>query len=117
MGKISLLKILSGKFVPDMEILNANKDVREKVGSPALLRGKNQIEIKEAFAGDIVSIAKLQHTSTGDTLCSTSDLIMYSGIDFVKPQLALSIKPKSKVMKKKSVRAPTFSEKKTIFLL
>ena len=95
-GKISLLKIKSGKLTLDMEVLNTNKDRREKVGSLFVLRGKNQIEIAEAFAGDIVSIAKLQYTSTGDTLCSVNDPIIYSGIDFVKPQLALSIEPKSK---------------------
>ncbi len=95
-GKISLLKIISGKLTLDMEVLNTNKDKREKVGSLFVLRGKNQIEIEEAFAGDIVSIAKLQYTSTGDTLCSINDPIMYSSIDFIKPQLALSIEPKSK---------------------
>jgi len=95
-GKISLLKIKSGKLALDMEVLNTNKDKREKVGSLFLLRGKNQIEIEEAFAGDIVSIAKLQYTNTGDTLCSINDPIIYDSIDFIKPQLALSIEPKSK---------------------
>ncbi len=95
-GKISLLKIISGKLTLDMEVLNTNKDKKEKIGSLFVLRGKNQIEIEEAFAGDIVSIAKLQYTNTGDTLCSINDPIMYSSIDFIKPQLALSIEPKSK---------------------
>ena len=95
-GKISLLKIISGKLTPDMEVLNINKHEKEKLGSLFLLRGKNQIEIKEAFAGDIISIAKLQYTSTGDTLCSINEPVIYSGIDFIKPQLALSIEPKSK---------------------
>ncbi|MCK9267322.1 MAG: elongation factor G [Alkaliphilus sp.] len=95
-GKISLLRIISGKLTLDTEVLNTNKDKREKIGSLFVLRGKNQIEIEEAFAGDIVSIAKLQYTNTGDTLCSINDPIMYSSIDFIKPQLALSIEPKSK---------------------
>lgn len=95
-GKISLLKVISGKLTPDTEVLNTNKDEKEKIGSLFVLRGKNQIEVKEALAGDIISVAKLQHTKTGDTLCDVNNPIIYSNIDFIKPQLALSIEPKSK---------------------
>ncbi len=95
-GKISLLKVISGSLKPDTEVLNANKDEKEKIASLFLLRGKSQIDIKESHAGDIVAVAKLQHTNTGDTLCSVNHPILYSNIDFVKPQLALSIEPKAK---------------------
>ncbi|WP_026478139.1 elongation factor G [Alkaliphilus transvaalensis] len=95
-GKISLLKVISGTLTGDMEVLNANKDEKEKVGNVFLLRGKNQIEVKEVAAGDIAAIAKLQFTATGDTLCSVNDPVIYSGIDFVEPQLYLAIEPKAK---------------------
>jgi len=95
-GKISILKVISGKLTPDTEVLNSNKDEKEKIASLFLLRGKNQIDIKEASAGDIVAVAKLQHTNTGDTLCSINHPILFSNIEFIKPQLALSVEPKAK---------------------
>ncbi len=95
-GKISLLKIISGKLTSDMEVLNANRDEKEKLGNPFLLRGKNQIEVKEVMAGDIAAVAKLQNTSTGDTLCSVNSPIIYSGIEFSEPQLYLAVEPKAK---------------------
>ena len=95
-GKISLLKIISGKLTSDMEILNANKNEKERIGSLFFIRGKNQIETKEVKAGDIAAVAKLQHTNTGDTLCSVSDPILYSNIDFTEPQLYLAVEPKSR---------------------
>jgi len=95
-GKISILKVISGKLKSDIEVLNSNKDEKEKIASLFLLRGKNQIEVKEASAGDIVAVAKLQHTNTGDTLCSINDPVMFSNIEFIKPQLALSVEPKAK---------------------
>ncbi|SCZ05722.1 elongation factor G [Alkaliphilus peptidifermentans] len=95
-GKISLLKIISGKLTSDMEVLNANKDEKERLGNPFLLRGKNQIEVGEVLAGDIAAVAKLQHTNTGDTLCDINKPIVYSGIEFIEPQLYLAVEPKAK---------------------
>ncbi|ABW18015.1 elongation factor G [Alkaliphilus oremlandii] len=95
-GKISLFKVISGKLTPDLEVLNANKDEKEKISSLFLLRGKNQIEVKEIVAGDIGAVAKLQYSSTGDTLCSVNHPIVFSNIEFAKPQLALSVEPKAK---------------------
>lgn len=95
-GKISLLKVISGELTPDMEVLNANKGEKEKLGNPFILRGKTQIDVKEIMAGDIAAVAKLQYTNTGDTLCSISDPVVFSGINFEEPQLYLAIEPKAK---------------------
>ena len=95
-GKISLLKVISGKLTPDMEVLNANKDEKEKIANLFLLRGKQQLDVDQAMAGDIVAVAKLQHTITGDTLCSVNAPLIYSKIDFYEPQLYLAIEPKAK---------------------
>lgn len=95
-GKISIFKVISGALKPDMEVLNANKDEKEKISNIFLLRGKNQIEINEVKAGDIAAVAKLQYTNTGDTLCSVSDPIIYSGIEFTSPQLYLAVEPKAR---------------------
>jgi len=95
-GKISFLKIISGKLTLDMEVFNTNKDKKEKIINLFILRGKNQIHITEALAGDIVAVAKLQHTETGDTLCSVNAPIIFSQIDFSDPQLHQAIEPKAK---------------------
>lgn len=95
-GKISLFKVYSGKLTKDMEVLNANKDEKEKVGSLFMLRGKNQLECDRVVAGDIGAIAKLQYTETGDTICEKSSPIKYHGIQFPQPCLFMAVEPKSK---------------------
>jgi len=80
----------------DLEVLNANKDEKEKIGSLFLLRGKEQLECDRVVAGDIGATAKLQYTETGDTLCDKDHPIKYLGINLPKPALFLAVEPKSK---------------------
>lgn len=96
LGKISLMKVFSGELKEDMEVMNVNKNEKEKLGTPFLLRGKEQSEIKLVKAGDIAAVAKLNHTNTGDTLSSIENPIKYSEIEFEEPQLYLAIKPKAR---------------------
>lgn len=95
-GKISLVKVISGSLKADTEVLNSNKNEKEKIGSLFFLRGKHQEETKEVKAGDIAAVAKLQHAKTGDTLCDPANPIKYSDIEFMEPQLYLAIEPKSR---------------------
>ncbi len=97
-GKLSLLKVKSGKITKDSEIYNVSKDKIEKLGGLFVLRGgKNQIEISEAVAGgDIVATSKLSITQTGDSLCSKSDPTLYERIEYPQPTLFLAVEPKSK---------------------
>ena len=96
LGKITLFKVFSGSLKSDTEVLNANKDQKEKMGTPFLLRGKEQSEVPEVRAGDIAAVSKLQYTTTGDTLCSVDHPVVFSPIDFDEPQLTLAIKPKAR---------------------
>lgn len=95
-GKISLFKVYSGELKKDMEVLNANRDEKERIGSLFLLRGKEQLEVDKVTAGDIGAIAKLQYTQTGDTLCDKEHLVKYVAINLPKPALFQAIDPKSK---------------------
>lgn len=95
-GKISLFKVYSGKFKKDIEVLNATRDQVEKIGQVFLLRGKEQLEVNEVFAGDIGATAKLQFTETGDTLCDKGSPIKYRGINYPKPCIFMAVEPKSK---------------------
>jgi elongation factor G len=68
-GKLSVMRVVSGKIASDGVCYVPNKQVKEKIGHMFRLEGKKQDIVKEASAGDIVAAAKLRDVSTGDTLC------------------------------------------------
>ena len=96
LGKISLTKVISGKISLGQEIYNSRKEKSEKLGAFFFLRGKTQGEAPNVTAGDIVAIAKLQYTQTGDTLCDKANIIKYPPVEFPPPSLFLAIEPKAK---------------------
>lgn len=95
-GKISMFKVLTGTMTSDMEVFNANKEKKEKLSNLFLLRGKKQVPVDKLAAGDIGAIAKLQFTTTGDTLCDVNNPILFERISFPAPSIAMAIEPKSK---------------------
>lgn len=96
LGKISYAKVMSGTFKGGQEAYNVNAQKAEKLGTMFYLRGKNREDSSEAVAGDIIAIAKLQNTKTGDTLCEKGNQIKLPPIDFPKPTLFNAVEPKSK---------------------
>ena len=95
-GKISLLKLISGKISTGMELYNARAEKPEKMGSVFFLRGKTQSEAPSIVAGDIVAASKLQFTQTGDTLCDKANYIQYPAVSFPEPSLYMAVEPKAK---------------------
>lgn len=95
-GKISVMKVVTGKLTSGMEILNERAGKTEKLGKLFFLRGKEQQELNYAEAGDIVAVAKLQNTLSGDTLCDKNDIIRYLPLDFPTPSLYLAIEAADK---------------------
>ncbi len=83
-GKFSFIKICSGVLRSDSIIYNADKDTEEKLSRLYVLRGKEQIEVKELYAGDIGAIGKLSNTVTGDTLSTKATPIVYA-----RPKLSI----------------------------
>ena len=84
LGKMSLLRVCSGKFSSDSNYYNVSKDQEERLGSLQMMQGKNLTKTEEAAAGDIVAVAKLKVTQTGDTISvKGSDIIC----DFVEMPL------------------------------
>jgi len=96
LGKINLIKVISGKFNQGIEVYNSRAEKSEKLGSLFFLRGKTQGEAGTAMAGDIVAAAKLQLTQTGDTLCEKAHIIKFPPIEFPQPSLYLAVEPNSK---------------------
>ncbi|MCT8976544.1 elongation factor G [Clostridium sp. CX1] len=95
-GKLSMFKVVTGKIKSDSSVYNANKDKNEKIGTMYFLRGKQQIPTAEIIAGDIGAVAKLQFTTTGDTLCDVSNPVIFEKIDFPNPVISMAVLPKSK---------------------
>jgi elongation factor G len=95
-GKISLIKVVSGKLSSGSELYNTRTDRNEKLGTLFFLRGKTQAEASTVESGDIVAASKLQNTQTGDTLCDKSNYIKYPPVDFPAPSLFMAVEPKAK---------------------
>lgn len=96
LGKISLIKVISGVLHQGMELYNPRTQKPEKMGALFFLRGKDQGDAGDVVAGDIVAAAKLQLTQTGDTLCTKSNIVIYPPIDFPQPSLYIAVEPKEK---------------------
>jgi len=95
-GKLSLFRVITGKVKSDSIVYNANKDRNEKIGAMYFLRGKQQIPTSEIIAGDIGAVAKLQFTSTGDTLCDVAKPIVFENIQFPEPAISMAVLPRAK---------------------
>ena len=90
-GKISVMKVVTGKINSGTEVYNERAGKSEKLGKLFFLRGKEQLELNYAEAGDIVAVAKLQHTLSGDTLCDKHDIIRYLPLDYPSPTYYVAI--------------------------
>jgi hypothetical protein len=90
-GKISVMKVVTGKMNSGTEVYNERIGKTEKLGKLFFLRGKEQLELNYAEAGDIVAVAKLQNTKSGDTLCDKSDIVRYLPLDFPSPTFYIAI--------------------------
>ena len=80
-GQLSVFRVLSGTLKSDGTFFNATKDEKERYGSILSVQGKEQKPVGMASVGDIVALAKLKNTATGDTLCSEGNIIVYPGYD------------------------------------
>lgn len=94
-GKLTLFKVFSGSVKSDTSVYNVTQNQTEKFGQIYALKGKKQENITEVLAGDIAAVAKLQYTTTNDTLADKENPILLKPIDFPKPVLTLAAQPKS----------------------
>lgn len=95
-GKIAVIRVISGSLASDSSVLNARRDSKERVGQVYALVGKRRENVDQAVAGDIVGLAKLKETKTGDTLCDEKAPIIYPMPVLPEPVISFSIRPKSK---------------------
>ncbi|MCT2400172.1 elongation factor G [Novosphingobium mangrovi (ex Huang et al. 2023)] len=99
-GSLTFCRIYSGTLSKGT-YLNSVKDKKEKVGRMLLMHSNNREDIDVAYAGDIVAVAGLKETTTGDTLCAEKSPIILERMEFPEPVIELSVEPKTKADQEK----------------
>ena len=99
-GSLTFARIYSGTLTKG-QYLNSVKDKKEKIGRMLLMHANSREDIEEARAGDIVAIAGLKETTTGDTLCDPANPIILERMEFPEPVIELSVEPKTKADQEK----------------
>ena len=95
-GKLTYFRVYSGAIDSNSQVWNAARGSAERIGQLFLLRGKNQEAVAKVSAGDIGAVAKLNVTSTGDTLSSQSKPLKLAPIVFPQPIFDEAVSPKTK---------------------
>jgi elongation factor G len=100
-GTLTFARIYSGKLETASQVTNSVKDKKEKVGRMLLMHANDREDIQVAYAGDIVALAGLKDTTTGDTLCAINAPIILERMEFPEPVIELSVEPKTKADQEK----------------
>ena len=95
-GQLTIFRIYSGTIKSDTSFYNSSKRTTERIGQLLSILGKEQRGVGEAVAGDIVAVAKLKETATGDSLCVEKEPVVFNPIEFPEPAISFSIKPKTR---------------------
>ena len=95
-GSLTFMRVYSGVLATASMVLNSVKDNRERVGRMLLMHANHREDIKEARAGDIVALAGLKNTTTGDTLCDPQHAVVLERMEFPEPVIEIAVEPKTK---------------------
>jgi elongation factor G len=116
-GQISIFRVKSGTVSNNQSVRNVSKNGSEKIGQLFYMKGKDQVQIDSAVAGDIAAVAKLKNTETGDSLSDEKNPVKFKDVKFPEPAISFSVKPKSRsdedkisgVLEKLTAEDPTFT--------
>jgi len=100
-GSLTFCRVYSGVFTAGTQVLNSVKDGRERVGRMLQMHANSREDVKEAYAGDIIAIAGLKNTTTGDTLCDPLHPIILERMEFPEPVIEVAVEPKTKADQEK----------------
>ena len=95
-GTLTFTRLYSGVINKGDSVLNATKGRKERIGRMMMMHSNNREEIEEAFAGDIIALAGLKETTTGDTLCDVKEPVVLETMTFPDPVIEIAIEPKTK---------------------
>lgn len=121
-GKLTYVRIYSGKIASGSYTYNSTKDKQERIGRLLLMHANQREDITEALAGEIVGVVGFKDTGTGDTICNVNNPIILEKITFPEPVISLAIEPKTKADQEKmglalqrlSEEDPTFKIKSNL---
>ena len=100
-GSITFVRVYSGTLTSGTGALNSIKDKTERVGRMLLMHANSREDVKEANAGDIVALAGLKLTTTGETLCDPNNAVILERMEFPDPVIEVAIEPKTKADQEK----------------
>ncbi|RZM21162.1 MAG: hypothetical protein EOO88_34110, partial [Pedobacter sp.] len=100
-GSLTFVRIYSGSLTTGTTVINTVKDKKERIGRMLLMHANNREDIKEARAGDIIALAGLKDTTTGDTLSDQNNLVILEKMEFPKPVIEVAVEPKTKADQEK----------------
>jgi elongation factor G len=100
-GTLTFCRIYSGKIETGTTLLNSVKEKKERVGRMMMMHSNDREDIQEAFAGDIIAVAGLKGTTTGDTLCDLGAPVILERMEFPDPVIEIAVEPKSKADQEK----------------
>ena len=100
-GSLTFTRIYSGTLTKGDSMLNSTKGKKERVGRMMMMHSIDREEITEGFAGDIIALAGLKDTTTGDTICSVSDPVILETMTFPEPVIEIAVEPKTKADQEK----------------
>ncbi|MBT4999806.1 MAG: elongation factor G [Tateyamaria sp.] len=100
-GTLTFTRLYSGVLNKGDTLLNSTKERKERVGRMMMMHSNDREEITEAFAGDIIALAGLKDTTTGDTLCSVNDPVVLETMTFPDPVIEIAVEPKTKADQEK----------------
>ncbi|XP_027334711.1 elongation factor G-2, chloroplastic-like [Abrus precatorius] len=95
-GSLTFVRVYAGKLSAGSYVLNANKGKKERIGRLLEMHANSREDVKTALAGDIIALAGLKDTITGETLCNPDNPIMLERMDFPDPVIKVAIEPKTK---------------------
>lgn len=115
-GKLTFIRIYSGKLDSGSYVYNSVSDKKERVGRIVQMHANRREDLEEALAGDIVGVIGLKNTRTGDTLCEETDPIILEKMEFAEPVISIAIEPKTKADQDKlSIALSRLSEEDPTF--
>ncbi|MEK0164525.1 elongation factor G [Phaeobacter sp. JH18-32] len=100
-GSLTFTRVYSGTLAKGDTLLNSTKGKKERVGRMMMMHSNDREEITEAFAGDIIALAGLKDTTTGDTLCAVNDPVVLETMTFPDPVIEIAVEPKTKADQEK----------------
>ena len=100
-GKLTFVRVYSGRVEPGAQVLNSTKEKKERVGKLFQMHANKENPVDEAVAGNIYAFIGLKDTTTGDTLCDLNDQVVLESMTFPDPVIDVSIEPKTKADQEK----------------